>query len=132
MAKILIVEDDLFISDIYKRQLVHAGHEVDVVANGKQAVEIALKNIYSLIFLDVMLPGMDGISVLKTLKQNPLMQLVPVIMLSNLAQDSVMEDCKKSGAADYWVKDQLLPNQLVEQVNELLYELEKRSSQQPQ
>lgn len=119
--KILYVEDDFFIGDLYKRQLSHSGYEVDIVGNGKAGLEQALAQQYDLVLLDVMLPGMDGVEILRTLKQNDATKQIPVVMLSNLAQDSVMAESEKLGAKGYWVKDQLLPNQLSEQINQIFY-----------
>jgi CheY-like chemotaxis protein len=122
--KILYIEDDFFIGDLYRRQLLQAGYVVDIVQDGKSGLEQALRGNYNLILLDVMLPGMDGIEILKHLKTEPSTQKIPIVMLSNLAQDSVMQESKTLGAEAYWIKDQMLPAQLVEEVNNIFFKIE--------
>lgn len=70
MSKILIVEDDLDIAEVERDYLKLSGYDVDIVENGVTAIEMEKKNGYSLILLDLMLPGLDGFSVCKKLKED--------------------------------------------------------------
>ena len=84
--KILIVEDDAKISRFVSLELTHEGYETDVVADGRVALETALEKDYGLIILDVMLPSLNGIEVLRRLRQ---VKSTPVIILT--ARDQVMD-----------------------------------------
>lgn len=100
--RILIIEDDEQLLEALKIQLEHSGFGTDCVKNGTDALYYALQNVYDIIILDRMLPGMDGLSILKLLRENEI--YTPVILAT--AVDSVEErisglDC---GADDYIVK----------------------------
>ncbi len=99
--KILIVEDDAKISRFVSLELTHEGYETDVVADGRVALETALEKDYGLIILDVMLPSLNGIEVLRRLRQ---VKSTPVIILT--ARDQVMDKVSglDVGANDYMTK----------------------------
>lgn len=100
--RILIIEDDEQLLEALKLQLEHNGCQTDCITNGTDAVYYALQNVYDVIILDRMLPGMDGLTILKLLRENQIH--TPVILAT--AIDSISEriaglDC---GADDYIVK----------------------------
>ena len=99
--KILIVEDDPKISRFVSLELMHAGYETEIKADGREALEAALANEYGLIILDVMLPSLNGIEVLRRLRQA---KTTPVIILT--ARDQVMDKVSglDVGANDYMTK----------------------------
>lgn len=99
--KILIVEDDPKISRFVSLELIHEGYETEVAADGRQALELALEHDYGLIILDVMLPSLNGIEVLRRLRQ---VKTTPVIILT--ARDQVMDKVSglDVGANDYMTK----------------------------
>ena len=118
--KLLIIEDDDLIRDLYKRQLELADFEIDAYSNGKDGIAAAQKHPYSMILLDVMLPEMNGIEILQKLKQDPATKAMPVLFLSNLGQDAVINEGIALGAIGYLVKVSLTPNQLVEEIKKRL------------
>ncbi len=99
--KILIVEDDPKISRFVSLELMHEGYETEIKADGREALEAALANEYGLIILDVMLPSLNGIEVLRRLRQA---KTTPVIILT--ARDQVMDKVSglDIGANDYMTK----------------------------
>ena len=99
--KILIVEDDPKISRFVSLELMHEGYETEIKADGREALEAALANEYGLIILDVMLPSLNGIEVLRRLRQA---KTTPVIILT--ARDQVMDKVSglDVGANDYMTK----------------------------
>lgn len=101
MSKILIVEDEAKIARFVELELKHEGNETDKAADGRTALDMALENDYDLILLDVMLPGINGLEVLRRLRQK---KDTPVIMLT--ARDAVMDKVAglDSGADDYITK----------------------------
>src|SRR3989344_447167 len=113
---ILVVEDEEYIRDLYKRQLEIAGYAVDVAINGKQALDMIAKTPYEVILLDVMMPELTGIDVLKKIdlkKNNPTLK---VVMLTNLGQDDIIKQAFELGAAGYLIKLSINPNNLVDEV----------------
>ena len=100
--RILIIEDDQQLCETLKLQLEHAGYQTDCVFGGTDALYYATQPIYDLILLDRMLPGMDGLSILKLLRENQIH--TPVILAT--AIDSVHERIQglDGGADDYLVK----------------------------
>ncbi len=120
MAKILLVEDEDFLRELYKRQFEKAGFTMDAFANGKDGLNAALQNTYDLLLLDIMLPDLNGIEILKQVKQNPKAASIPVVLLTNLGQDSVIKEGFKFGATGYLIKAAYTPDQVVREVTEIL------------
>ncbi|MGB6499775.1 MAG: response regulator [Thermoplasmata archaeon] len=104
--KILLIEDSRFLRGLLERALTRAGYEVMAEADGSKGVEEARRVVPSLILLDMMLPGLDGLSVLKALKEDAATAAIPVVVLSGLSQrnDTML---KKAGAAAYVEKSAL-------------------------
>jgi two-component system, OmpR family, response regulator len=118
MKKLLLVEDEEALSFLYKKQFEVGGYEVDTVRDGIRAVSvIQSNNTYDLVLLDIMLPGMNGINILKTVKSDDKTKHIPIIMLTNLVQDEVMQEAFKYGAAGFWVKAEYSPSEIVSEIN---------------
>ena len=100
--KILVVEDEKKVAAFIKRGLEEEGYRVDAVHDGESAISMATANMYDLLILDVMLPGKDGLSIVRELRQNS--NLVPVLMLT--ARDSTDDIVAglDAGADDYLTK----------------------------
>jgi len=101
MVKILIVEDEVKIARFLELELKHEGYEVELAADGRVGLEMALKNNVNLIVLDIMLPGLSGIEVCRRVR---LESQVPIIMLT--AKDDVTDKVSglDMGADDYMTK----------------------------
>ncbi len=113
--KILLIEDDNFINQLYMRILKQAGYEVVIAADGETGVKLA-DDSYNLVLLDIMLPKMDGINVLKKLKENPDTKQIPVILLTNLGQGNIINIAFTIGAQGYLMKMSMSPYELVEKI----------------
>lgn len=119
--KVLIIEDDEFLRELYFDLVNNQGYTVDSASDGLIGLEKAQKGGYDLILLDIMLPRLDGIGVLKKLHQNP--PKVPngaIVLLTNLGQESIMKEAMNLGAAAYLIKSELNPDQVVQKVKEFL------------
>ena len=117
--KILIIEDDLYTRELYEEVLTEAGFIVDSAANGEEGLVKAQRGGYNLILLDVMMPKIDGLGVLSSLKENPpKVENGPIILLTNLAHDPVITQALKLGAKTYLIKSDLNPDELVKRVRE--------------
>lgn len=120
--KVLIVDDDPSIIELYVDVLANAGFNVDSVTNGQSALEVLKKKEYQLILLDIMMPEMDGIQVLKSLRNDEGLYGHPVVvMLTNLALTDNIKEALDSGADAYLIKLSLSNEQLVQQVKNYLY-----------
>jgi CheY-like chemotaxis protein len=112
---VLCVEDERFISELYVKALTKVGYQVDAVADGKEALGMAQTNKYDIILLDLMIPSLTGIEVLRILKDPA--QVPPIkakiIIITNLEQrDDVKADIEKQ-ADGYLVKAEMTPHELV-------------------
>jgi two-component system phosphate regulon response regulator PhoB len=104
MARILLAEDEAQIGDMVAFKLANAGHDVVRVADGEAALAAAARERPDIIILDVMMPGLDGFSVLGRLKADPGLRATPVIMLTARGQERDILSGLQGGAADYVVK----------------------------
>ena len=118
--KILLIEDDDFIARAYKVGLEREGFEIEIASDGAQGFAAIKRDGHALILLDIILPKMDGFEVLQKLKEEPHSQTIPVIILSNLGQDSDVERGKALGAVDYLVKANTSMDEVVKKVREQL------------
>lgn len=121
MSKILIVEDEeLAIKAITKRILAE-GFSIDVARDGDEALEKINESKPDLILLDLIMPKLDGISVLKQLKKDEATKNIPVIILTNLVfDDKKIEEVLKSGNTDYLIKVDHSLNDIVKRIKEKL------------
>lgn len=119
--KVLCIEDEHFISELYARALTKAGYEVDVQLDGQKGLAAAQTDHYDIILLDLMIPSITGIEVLRTLrdpKQTPRMH-AKIIITTNLEQrDEVKADIERQ-ADGYLVKAEITPRELVEFLSHL-------------
>ena len=120
MSKLLLVEDEEYIRDLYKRQLDLAGLITDAFGMGNEGLAAAEKNSYDLILLDIMLPDINGLQILQKIKQNPLSKSTPVVLLTNLGQDAVIKQGFELGADGYLVKAAYTPDQIVQEIKNIL------------
>ncbi len=118
--KVLIVEDEETLSQMYSMKFEKEGFDVKASLDGADALEQAKSFKPDFILLDIILPGLDGFSVLGSLKEDKDLKKVPVIMLTNLGQSEDIEKGKKLGAIDYLVKANCTPMEVVEKVREHL------------
>lgn len=125
--KILLIEDDEFIGYIYKRQLEKNGYKVNLFLKGKEGLSDAMTNPYDLILLDVMLPDISGIDILKGIKEKEGIKNTPVLLLTNLGQEEVIKQAFALGADGYLIKASYTPDQIVNEVTMFL----KQHQQQP-
>ncbi|MFA5360035.1 MAG: response regulator [Patescibacteria group bacterium] len=118
--KILVVEDDPMISSMYKTKFEVDGFEVFTADNGATGLELVKKEKPDIVMLDIILPQLDGFSVLEQIKQDKITKNIPVIMLTNLSTDEDKAKGEKMGALDYLVKASLTPGQISEKIKQIL------------
>lgn len=121
MAKILIVDDDPLLVRMYQKKFQNDGYIVDTAANGEDALSKTGSFVPDLILLDVMMPKIDGLEVLKQLKQNVTTKNIPVVMLTNVSgSDADNQRGLELGAVAYLVKSNYTPREVVQKVKEIL------------
>jgi DNA-binding response OmpR family regulator len=125
MARIVIVEDEAAIAEMYKMELTQAGFEVGLAANGKLGLELCERMKPDLVLLDLMMPQMSGQEMLKQLRKTDWGKKTLVMALTNLSQHEAQLEMGKSGFDDYAVKAYYTPKQLREKITELLQQAAK-------
>ena len=127
MAKrILVVDDEQYIRDLYVEFFTNEGFEVDSAVDGVEGIQKLQVGGYHLVLLDVMMPQLDGVEVLEQLaKTPPKSPNGPIVILTNLTYEGVAKDALQKGAADYIVKADVNPGQLMEKLRKYLEEVVK-------
>ncbi len=113
--KVLCIEDEFFISELYDRALRKVGYNVTNALNGNDGLELAKTDMYDIILLDLMVPGMTGIEILKILR-DPLQTKEihsKIIITTNLVQDEEDRKAIESHADGYIIKADITPKELV-------------------
>jgi len=114
--KVLVAEDDKFISRAFTDCLRRAGFEVSVAFDGIEATEKINTELPDLVLLDLILPQKNGFEVLGDAKTNDKVKNIPIVIISNLDQDSDIQKSKQLGAVDYLVKSNLTLEKLVAKI----------------
>src|SRR3990167_3073995 len=120
MAKVLLVEDDKNLREIFEMRLQAEGYSTSVAGDGEEALVVALKDKPDLIILDIMMPKMSGFEVLETLRASPDMADVKVIMMTALGQAEDRMRGEKLGVIKYLVKSQVTLEDFVRTVKEVI------------
>ena len=117
---ILLVEDDPFLSSILQLKLDKENFKTIRAADGEEALNLLTEQGIrpDLILLDLILPKKNGFEVLETIRQDPTLEKLPVVIISNLGQPSDIERGKALGIIDYFVKAKLSVDELVNKVKE--------------
>lgn len=119
--KVLLVEDDIFLRDIYVDILSREGFTILTADDGEQGVQLGKDNPDAkIMLLDIMLPKMHGIDVLKHLKSDSKTAALPIVMLTNLTEEHVIQEALNAGAAGYLVKVKYTPPQVLDKVKEFI------------
>jgi len=120
--KIALIEDNADIREMYKMKLELSGYNIITAEDGKEAVKLVKKENPDLVLLDVLLPKKDGFEVLKEIKnsKDEKIKSIPIIMLSNLSSREDINEAKKLGASDYFVKAKTSPGEIVEKISGFL------------
>lgn len=119
-ASVLIIEDDSYISDMYRIKLESEDFEVAIAKDGIVGIKMLEKQKPDIVLLDVVMPKIDGFSVLKTIKRNPELKEIPIVLLTNLGQKENVEKGFELGADSYIIKAHFTPSEVVEKIKEIL------------
>jgi len=114
--KILVVDDEDSVREIYRHEFLNNGYTVVVAADGEEGLLKAGEEAPDMLLLDIMLPKMSGIEVLRALKENELTKKIPVLLLTNLGEETIIKEGFELGADGYLLKVSYTPAQVVEEV----------------
>ena len=122
MTKILIIEDDPTMQRLYQHAFQLAGYGIDSAKDGSEGLEKVKQFVPDLIFLDIMMPNMNGIQVLDVLKKDAETKDIPVVMLTNITSGTLetAELAVKMGAVRYVIKSEKEPKEMIAIAEEIL------------
>ncbi|MCL4427178.1 response regulator [Patescibacteria group bacterium] len=120
MPKILVFEDDPNISDMYKLKLQHNGFDVRVINAPGDVVQQVKDFAPDLLILDILLPGMSGLSVLEEVRKDEALTTLPVVMLTNLSENAMVKRAKELGALGFYIKANFTPGEIVDIIKKII------------
>lgn len=119
-ARILLTDDDIDLRDLYKLRLESEGFEVLTASDGEESIGIIREEMPDLIITGIMIPKMSGLDLLSELKKDPILQEIPVIILTALLQDVIKVRSLMYGADDFLSKSEVEPDEVVYKVHRVL------------
>jgi DNA-binding response OmpR family regulator len=122
--RVLIIEDDSYISDMYKIKLETDNFEAVIANDGVAGMRMLKEQKFDVVLLDIVMPKVDGFSVLKSIKEDSELKKIPIVLLTNLSQKENVKRGFELGAADYVIKAHFTPLEVVKKIRKVL---EKRS-----
>lgn len=117
---VLLVEDNDFIRNMYQLKLAKSDIEVIEAVDGAMALQKIKEHQPDVVLLDLMMPNVSGIEVLKELKKQGLTPKMPVVVLTNVMDQQTIDEAKNLGARDYIVKTDLTPSQVLDKIKPFL------------
>jgi len=120
LKSILLVDDDLTLREMYMERFKAEGFSVEMAKDGEEAIKMATENRPNIILLDIMMPKINGLDVLKKLKDLPETKDIPVIVLTALIQDRERQEAMDRGADDYIVKSETMPGEVIQKIHSVL------------
>ena len=118
--KVLVVEDDEFLLELYSTKLKMEGFQVFSAGDGERGLRLAKEKKPDLVLLDIVLPKIDGLEVLRKLKKDGETAYIPIVLLTNLSQKDEVSEGLKAGAEDYLIKAHFMPSEVVDKIKKIL------------
>lgn len=120
MKKILIIEDEKILAEMYQDRFTQEGYEVSLAFTSEEGIDLAKKEKPDLILLDILLPKENGVDFLKRLKQKPEISSITVVAFSNYDEPKTRKEAENLGIKAYLLKTDFTPQDLVEKIKEYL------------
>jgi len=120
--KILIVEDEKILGEMYRDKFIQAGFEIILAGSAEEGHKFLLKEKLDLILLDILLPRENGITFLTKLRKNPKTALIPVVAFSNFDDPLAKKETLSLGAKDYLIKTAYTPQEIIKKIKNYLNE----------
>lgn len=131
MKRVMVIEDDVVVAGIYRNKLQNDGFKVEIITDGETAIRQLKIKVPDLVILDLGLPKVNGIEVLKAIRSNPLTTALPVLVLSNSYVTSMVDAAWQEGANRCLAKGSCTPRQLSEIIEELFASVAKKAAAAP-
>jgi DNA-binding response OmpR family regulator len=128
-TRILIVDDNPTLLEMYKARLESGGYDVVTALDGEQALSKAIDYLPHCILLDIMMPRVNGFDVLENIRSTAETKNIPVIMLTALIQDSNKQKGIEEGADDYIVKSETMPGEVIVKIEEVIKKRKEKLEQ---
>ena len=122
MKKILIIEDEKILAEMYRDKLISEGFKVISASSAEKGTEILKKEIPDLILLDILLPGENGVNFLTRIKKDSKFSSIPVLAFSNYDGPEIKKQALKLGVEDYLIKTDYTPNEIIAKIRQILSE----------
>lgn len=116
MKKILIVEDDSFVAEVYLAKLTEMGYEAVLAQNGKEGLAALENGNVDLILLDILMPVMGGAEMLEEVRKKEEWKSIPVILLTNVGEKESIQKMRAFGVKDYLIKSHFTPAEVIEKI----------------
>ena len=126
--KILLIEDEPDLVDLFSTSLKNAGFSVEILVDGVDALSTVKRIKPDLVLLDLIIPKKDGYEVLKEIKCDVAVKKTLIYVFSNLTQKAEIERAMKLGAKDYLIKSDYTPKELVKKINQIFCLKEKKDN----
>jgi two-component system, chemotaxis family, response regulator WspR len=120
--RILIVEDDSFVAEVYFAKLTEMGYEAILAQNGEEGLENLKKDKIDLILLDILMPIMNGMEMLEEIKKNEDWKNIPVILLTNVGEKESIQKVREMGVKNYLIKSHFTPAEVIEKIESVFKE----------
>lgn len=114
--KILLVDDDAFLRDMYATKFGERGHSVEVAATGEAAQKLVREKTFDVVLLDLVMPGISGVELLESIKKDQGEKMPACIILSNQGSQEDIDSAKEAGAKGYIIKAEMIPSEVVTRV----------------
>jgi two-component system, OmpR family, response regulator ResD len=118
--RVLIIEDEHDLRALYAEILINAGYSVDQAPDGEIGMDKIKNTPWNILLLDIMLPGRDGLRVLKEMKENTGFKKGPIIITTNLNSEHIIQEAFNLGADGYLIKSEITPDKVIDEVKEFL------------
>ena len=118
--KILLIDDDPVQLMMYELAFKNFGHGLLTAKSGQEGFRVIKEEKPGLILLDLLLGDADGLEVLKQLKSNQELKGIKVVIVTNFNKKGLAEECRRLGAADFWIKNDFLPKDIVKMSEQYL------------
>ena len=120
--KILIVEDDNFVAEVYFAKLTEMGYEAILAQNGEEGIATLKKDKLDMILLDILMPIMNGMEMLEEIKKREDWKNIPVILLTNVGEKESIQKVREMGVKNYLIKSHFTPAEVIEKIESVFKE----------
>ena len=129
--KILIVEDDNFVAEVYLAKLTEMGYEAILAQNGEEGLAALKKDKIDLILLDILMPIMNGMEMLEEMKKHEDWKNIPVILLTNVGEKESIQKVREMGVKNYLIKSHFTPAEVIEKIESVFQRDTKQYESNP-